>query len=246
MGVRLCGCLFVHALNACGWFVLLADTCLPVYVALRAAHQGQTDYISYEDASLGMLWQVVSIHGDWKMPVYAARVKASRELSVCHQMQEAIERLGSDRCKHSKCIVPQSEISKRYSGGEWRNEAVVLFVGYVLVDTKTPDECDELFGSVADCYGLLSQNRSFQCLTREEVIRLSIWTDQVDHLLGMSQGVLDENGKALVIKGPLKGREVDIVKLNRHKRFAVVEVGFLGRTMTVKVGLEILASAVSQ
>ena len=143
-------------------------------------------------------------------------------------------------------MVPQSEIAKRYAGGEWRTEAVVLFPGYVLVDTKTPEDCDELFHPLPDFYGLLSSNGMYPCLSREEVVRLSIWTDQADYLLGMSQGVLDENGKALVTKGPLKGREVKIAKLNRHKRFALVEVGFLGKAMSVKVGLEILASAVAR
>lgn len=175
------------------------------------------------------------------MPICVAQVKTGRELVVCSQMQDRLNRSEINKCRSSKCMVLRSEIQKRFSGGEWRKETVVLFAGYVLVDTKVPEECDKLFRSLPDCYGLLASGQFYQHLTREEVIRLSIWTDQVDYLLEMSEGVLDENGRALVTKGPLRGREVNIVKLNRHKRFAFVEVGFLGRSMAVKVGLEILS-----
>lgn len=180
------------------------------------------------------------------MPIFAARVKTGRELDVCSRMQGRLNRSEVAKCRSSKCMVLRSEIQKRFSGGEWRTETVVLFSGYVLVDAKVPEECDRLFRSLPGCYGLLTSGQFYQCLTRDEVVRLSIWTDQEDCLLKMSEGRIDENGgRAFVTKGPLKGHEVTIVRLNRHKRFAFVEVGFLGRTTTVKVGLEILSNASS-
>ena len=54
----------------------------------------------------------------------------------------------------------------------------------------------------------------------------------------MSRGVI-RNGKPMIISGPLKGRERLILKIDRHKRTAEIEIPFPGDKRQVTVGLEI-------
>ena len=51
-----------------------------------------------------------------------------------------------------------------------------------------------------------------------------------------SQGVI-EGDEVKVTKGPLKGQEAKIRKIDRHKRLAFLEMHMFGRTKVVKVGL---------
>ena len=55
----------------------------------------------------------------------------------------------------------------------------------------------------------------------------------------MSEGII-ENDRVVVTKGPLKGNEGLIRKIDRHKRRAYLEVGLFGRKIETQVGLEIV------
>lgn len=59
-----------------------------------------------------------------------------------------------------------------------------------------------------------------------------------DHRIGISRGVIHE-GKLHILDGPLRGREDDIIKIDRHKKMAILQVRILGRDMSVKAGLEV-------
>ena len=55
----------------------------------------------------------------------------------------------------------------------------------------------------------------------------------------MSEGYI-EGDQLVITDGPLTYYEGKIVKINRHKRTAVLEVEFLGRKNQVTVGLEVV------
>ena len=44
-----------------------------------------------------------------------------------------------------------------------------------------------------------------------------------------------------ITHGPLMGQEGNIVKIDRHKRVAYVDVSLFGQVTTVQVGLEIIS-----
>ena len=56
----------------------------------------------------------------------------------------------------------------------------------------------------------------------------------------MSEGLI-EGDCVTVISGPLKGREASIVRIDRHKRLAWVDVSMFGRHKMIRVGLEIVS-----
>ena len=57
-------------------------------------------------------------------------------------------------------------------------------------------------------------------------------------MIGMSKGVI-RDGNAVITKGPLKGRERLIRKIDRHKRIAEIEIPIGSDKKRVAVGLEI-------
>ena len=55
-----------------------------------------------------------------------------------------------------------------------------------------------------------------------------------------AEGII-ENDTVLITRGPLKGHEGMIRRIDRHKRRAYLTVRMFGRTMETQVGLEIVA-----
>ena len=55
----------------------------------------------------------------------------------------------------------------------------------------------------------------------------------------MSEGII-ENDRVIITKGPLKGNEGLIRKIDRHKRKAWLEIQMFRRTMEMQVGVEIV------
>lgn len=55
----------------------------------------------------------------------------------------------------------------------------------------------------------------------------------------MSSGII-ENDRVRILSGPLMGMEGNIRRIDRHKRIAYLEIEMFGRTVEMKVGLEII------
>lgn len=55
----------------------------------------------------------------------------------------------------------------------------------------------------------------------------------------MSSGII-ENDRVQILSGPLMGMEGNIRRIDRHKRIAYMEIEMFGRTVEMKVGLEII------
>lgn len=73
-----------------------------------------------------------------------------------------------------------------------------------------------------------------------EEIDLLLRMGSDSQLVEMSSGII-ENDRVQVLSGPLKGMEGSIRKIDRHKRMAYLEVEMFGRTVEMKVGLEIVS-----
>ena len=73
---------------------------------------------------------------------------------------------------------------------------------------------------------------------QEEVeLLMRIGTDK--QLVEMSSGII-ENDRVRILSGPLMGMEGNIRRIDRHKRIAYLEIEMFGRTVEMKVGLEII------
>ena len=60
-----------------------------------------------------------------------------------------------------------------------------------------------------------------------------------DQEIEMSTGMI-EGDRVQILTGPLLGMEGMIKKIDRHKRMAYLDVEMFGRTLAMRVGLEII------
>lgn len=60
-----------------------------------------------------------------------------------------------------------------------------------------------------------------------------------EHKAVISKVVIEEGKRVGIIKGQLKVYKEDVVRMNLHKREAVVQVRFMGKPAEMKLGIEI-------
>lgn len=137
------------------------------------------------------------------------------------------------------CFIPEYE-TMWAQRGVWKKKLVRLFPGYLFIQTKDPDALADAVASAPDFMRLLGgSDKGFQALTAEEVAWLDAFTEAGTHVVRMSEGVI-EGDRVTVTKGPLRGREGQIARIDRHKRIAELEVRMFNQAKRVKVGLAIV------
>ena len=167
------------------------------------------------------------------MGLYVIQVIGGRENTV----QQLVASRASDLI--TECFAPRCELRKRYNG-EWKTVQELLFPGYLFVDTADAEALFQRLKEVPSFTRLLgNEHDRFVPLDREEVAWIQTLTTPKARVLQMSEGVI-EGDRAIVTKGPLKGHEALISKIDRHKRLAYLDMHFFGRTKDVRVGLEVI------
>lgn len=137
------------------------------------------------------------------------------------------------------CYTPAYECARKI-GGTWCRVTKMLFPGYVFVETSDPAGLRDRLSEIPAFARLLGASKeSFLALTDDEVAWLNAFTNAETHVVEMSEGVI-EGDRVLVTKGPLRGHEGLIRKVNRHKRLAELEIHMFGRDKRVRIGLEIV------
>ena len=150
----------------------------------------------------------------------------------------------------TECFHPVRHM-KRKLRGEWKHLYTKLLPGYVFVESS---DIKALHKSLIMTPGFKKILRTeddeggydFYALTKSEVNWLMAIcgkmneSEKIKPVIELSQVGFDENDKAVILDGPLKGREAMVKKINLHRRTADLEVGFMGRTVILSVGIELV------
>lgn len=135
-------------------------------------------------------------------------------------------------------FIPRREVMRR-NGGVTTKVIEVLFPGYLFVVTENPRElCAQLRDIPTFTRMLGGSDKRFIPLDQSEIDCLEEFCG-VNRVVEMSRGVIEGN-QVCVSEGPLKGREGIIKKIDRHKQCAYVDMEFMGRVKSIKLGLEIV------
>ena len=145
---------------------------------------------------------------------YVMQVRTGTEENIRCQCQRLINSNVLERC-----FIPYYQQKKRFQG-EWHIQERILFPGYVFLITQNPEK-------------LVNGLRKVIGLTK----LMKIGTDK--QLVEISSGII-ENDRVQILAGPLMGMEGNIRRIDRHKRTAYLEIEMFGRTVEMKVGLEII------
>ena len=168
------------------------------------------------------------------MALYVIQVAGGKEGRVAEMISKYIS-----EGLVKECFIPRYEIMRRYKG-EWHKRVESLVPGYLFVECKDVERLSEELRSVPAFTRLLGNDDRFIPLTDHETHWLNAFTDVGKRTVEMSEGVI-EGDKVIVLNGPLMNHEGLISKIDRHKRIAYLDMPMMGRTKSIKVGLEIVS-----
>ncbi len=123
--------------------------------------------------------------------------------------------------------------------GEWHNDRLVLFSGYVFAITDNP----------VSVYKGLRMISGLSKLVRFDDVIIPISPDEQrvlenmlgdDDIIDNSIGIIDGD-TIIVTDGPLAGFESKIRRIDRHKRLAFVEFNMGDNTIEIQMNLEIVS-----
>lgn len=136
-----------------------------------------------------------------------------------------------------ECFVPKRERMKKFRG-VWNKEEEILFKGYVFIVSGNPEELYQELKRIPRMTKVLGREEEyFFALTQEEEELVRGIGDE-RHKTVISLIEVEEGRRIRVIDGPLKGYVGNVEKVNLHKREVVVKVGFMGRPLELKMGIE--------
>ncbi len=131
--------------------------------------------------------------------------------------------------------------------GEWKLVTERLIPGYIFIST---DKVKDLFINLrryAKLTKLLGVGQEYATRLTEEDVEwlqnaMSYTEGDDDHVVEISRVYVKEGEGIKILDGPLKYMEGQIKKIDLHRRTAEVEVNFMGQTMDMYVGIDLLES----
>lgn len=156
----------------------------------------------------------------------------------CEEKVAAMCRRHIPKEYYEDCFIPKVEIKKKYLGN-WHLHRAVMYPGYIFIITDNIKEVYFALKKIPQFTKILGDSEEPIALYEKEVQLLQSMKNK-DHIIEMSLGYV-ENDRILITHGPLKNYTGRIKRIDRHKRVAIIETEMFGRTMDVKVGLEIIA-----
>lgn len=163
---------------------------------------------------------------------YVMQVRTGTEENIRCQCQRLIN---SDILE--RCFIPYYQQKKRFQG-EWHIQERILFPGYVFLIAENLEQLVNELKKVIGLTKIIGTGNEIVPLISEEVdLLMKMGTDK--QLVEMSCGII-ENDRVQIVSEPLTGMEGSIRRIDRHKRIAHLEIEMFGRTVEMKVGLEII------
>lgn len=164
---------------------------------------------------------------------YVVQVLTGQEKAVRNLIEKIVE-----PGLVEEVFVPYFKLKKRIQG-EWQLVEERLTPGYIYLKTRDIESVSQALYGVPSFTRLLGNDGGFIPLRRDEIAWLDSLTTQGKRVVDMSFGVI-EGDKVVIQSGPLQGLEGLITKVDRHKRLAYLDMRFMGRMKTIRVGLEIV------
>lgn len=161
---------------------------------------------------------------------YVLQVMTGDELNVADKLRQ--HRIG--------VMVPQEQRAIR-SAGSWHYKDFVLFRGYVFVKLEYTAEIYHIIRHLPSVIRFLGQPP--EPLWPQEVAWLKL-LDQAGDPLCPTKMITLPNGKLQPVEGILCDFESEVLRINRHRRQAEVQITFAGRPHRLKLSIEILNSGV--
>jgi transcriptional antiterminator NusG len=140
---------------------------------------------------------------------------------------------------------PQRAIDIRRRG-KLVSSRSAIFPGYIFLEL--PDDDDILryhwaFRRTDGFYRFLKSNQDIRPIQHRDLEVLLHFIKKVGPLAGKSKVYFDENSRIVVMSGPLAGLEGKIVKVDKRKGRAKIELDLYGDSFRIDLAFEVLNQA---
>lgn len=135
------------------------------------------------------------------------------------------------------CFCPKYEASYK-KGGVRSIVQKIMFPGYLFVETDYIEEINYCLKKIPEFSKILKTGDEFVPITKEEEEFIMGHTNK-DKVFEMSVGYLDGD-RVVIESGAFQGYEGTLKYVNRHNRFAIMEVEMFNQKIDVKFGLELI------
>lgn len=137
-----------------------------------------------------------------------------------------------------ECFIPMRDRRIKHDG-RWNLVQEKLIPGYVFIVTIQPEEVFHSLKVIPHLTKLLGADDGFTPLTDHEVVFLKRFGDK-DHLVHLSEAIVEAANQVRILSGNLKNYEGEVIKVNLHKRSAIVRISFMGATTDIYLGIDIV------
>ena len=167
---------------------------------------------------------------------YVVQVETGREQAACSDIQQAAEDVLDE------CFVSRFRTGVRQPDGTWQACDERLFPGYLICATSQVEELSDKLRGLKSLTKILGNDNACIPLTDDERAWVQKATQKGQRTVGESTGYMDD-GKLVIVEGPLAGRESWVRKVNHRKRLAYLEMPMGGRTVRAQAGLHMVSKA---
>lgn len=165
---------------------------------------------------------------------YAVQVRTGKEDEIVNACSVFV----NDHALND-CFIPRCKRMKKFRG-KWHHVEEILFKGYVFMISDHIDELYTELKKIPDLTKILGNDgESIYPIRKEEAMFLTRFGGD-SHMVDISYGFI-EGDVIRITDGPLMGQEGNIIKVDRHKRVAYINISLFDQETTVQVGLEIIS-----
>lgn len=162
--------------------------------------------------------------------------------TVSGREQESAELLmrTASRSLWSECRIPK-KLKVFRSGGILHLVEGVMFPGYLFVKTPCPNELSEYLLKARKFPHFIGGSSRMITPVEEKDMEflMDVCGENLQQVMGVTQIVLNEENRIVKADGVLWRYRDKIVRLNLHRRFAVVEVELFNRRQKVLFGVKL-------
>lgn len=172
---------------------------------------------------------------------YVIQVFSGKENEVCELIQHHAGSATTEEGKRilKECFVPRYQVERKFHG-VYKTLTRNLFPGYVIAVTSYIEQLNHILYKVPMFTKVLGSDQAFIPLERTEMAFINSFTIEKHRVIRMSKAV-KEGDHIRVVEGPMVGCEGWIKEINRRKGTARIETAAFGRTLTVEIGLAVVA-----
>jgi transcription termination/antitermination protein NusG len=173
------------------------------------------------------------------MIYYALQVHTGREKIFIDEMKTQLPESGPEY----QFIYLQRKMLIRKQGST-RDKLLPLFPGYLFLesDDKIDLEARSIMRKSDSFYRFLKSNQNITPLDDHDLKLLKHFMD-FGKTAGTSQVYFDKDQHIVVISGPLKGLEGFIIKTDKRKHRAKIQIDFENSPMTIDLSFEMISGA---